>query len=544
MTIHISDWTDLDAVRDDLDGDYELVNDLDSSTAGYSGLGDDWTPIGSPSESFSESFTGTFDGGGHEIRDLVISISRINVGLFGIIGGEVTDLGVVNADVTNTGTDGSESGIFAGRIGGTGAVVERCYATGVVDSSSENDDIGGFCGNSFRTIRDCFVDATVGKAEFQTGGFIGETSGLIERCYAFGSVDAGGGFAGSNGGTIRDSYAAVSGGDDGFVEFGRDETDCYYDTDVGPATTNSDAIGLSTSDMQGLSAGDEMPGLRYVADFSRVVGGDNADADGYPILRRVPVGPQDAAQSAVISDTRIVVNGLSADVVSTADGAVIELTWNDRAANAGYRVYRALGSSATFPDDFTELSTTAPNTDTFQNDDDLLENTYTFRVVAVEDGAESAPTDAVTETIGPPVEGLSASAFDDDGTAVVDLSWTDAVAGSHSFRAYRTTTLDPTFPDDFSVVLAPDANTDAAEDRGVPVEESFVYRLTAVLDGTESAPTAEASAETRPVGPFEISIVSTNSPVGVGAELAVDVEITNQGDFTKETDVAVDLTEQ
>ena len=33
--IEIWDWYDLDAIREDLDGYYFLMNDLDSTTAGY-----------------------------------------------------------------------------------------------------------------------------------------------------------------------------------------------------------------------------------------------------------------------------------------------------------------------------------------------------------------------------------------------------------------------------------------------------------------------------------------------------------------------------
>ena len=39
MPTEISDWNDLT-------GDYVLVNDLDSGTDGYAGIGDDFEPIG------------------------------------------------------------------------------------------------------------------------------------------------------------------------------------------------------------------------------------------------------------------------------------------------------------------------------------------------------------------------------------------------------------------------------------------------------------------------------------------------------------------
>ncbi len=36
--VEISDWTDLDDIRNDTDADYLLVNDLNKSTAGYNAV--------------------------------------------------------------------------------------------------------------------------------------------------------------------------------------------------------------------------------------------------------------------------------------------------------------------------------------------------------------------------------------------------------------------------------------------------------------------------------------------------------------------------
>jgi hypothetical protein len=104
--VEIWDWYDLDAVRNNLGGSYILMKDLDSTTAGYEELasptansGKGWQPIG-----FGDvAFTGTFDGQGHEIRDLFISRPYESfVGLFAVVdeGGIVRNIGVVDADVT------------------------------------------------------------------------------------------------------------------------------------------------------------------------------------------------------------------------------------------------------------------------------------------------------------------------------------------------------------------------------------------------------------------------------------------------------------
>ena len=59
MAVEISDWNDLDNVRNDLSGDYVLVNDLDSETDGYAGIGDDFEPIGFIED---DRFTSEFGG--------------------------------------------------------------------------------------------------------------------------------------------------------------------------------------------------------------------------------------------------------------------------------------------------------------------------------------------------------------------------------------------------------------------------------------------------------------------------------------------------
>ena len=98
----ISDWYDLNNVRNNLSSNFVLMNDLDKNTSGYDELaspsangGKGWKPIG--------IFTGNFDGQGYEIRDLFINRSDEDyVGLFGYVaeGGVIKGVGVVNATVT------------------------------------------------------------------------------------------------------------------------------------------------------------------------------------------------------------------------------------------------------------------------------------------------------------------------------------------------------------------------------------------------------------------------------------------------------------
>jgi len=78
----ITDWHELNEVRDDLSAYYELGNNLDEDTDGYDdyNTGEGWKPIGDS----DNEFNGTFDGQNYIISDLYINRpEEDNVGLFG-----------------------------------------------------------------------------------------------------------------------------------------------------------------------------------------------------------------------------------------------------------------------------------------------------------------------------------------------------------------------------------------------------------------------------------------------------------------------------
>jgi len=127
QNLEIRDWYDLDAIRDNLGGHHTLMNDLDSTTAGYTELagptangGKGWQPIGTclPPSDF-RGLTGALDGQGYEIRDLFINRSDEDlVGLFGVViagafhvGGVVKETGLVNVTVIGNSLVGGLVGI-------------------------------------------------------------------------------------------------------------------------------------------------------------------------------------------------------------------------------------------------------------------------------------------------------------------------------------------------------------------------------------------------------------------------------------------------
>ncbi len=168
QNLEIWDWYDLDDIRNNLAGSYILMNDLDSSTAGYDELasptanqGKGWQPIG--------TFAGTFDGQGYKIRDLFIDRpDENNVGLFGFVGeeGYIEDIGVVNVTVTGNYAVGGLAGCNS-----YGGAVINSYSTGSVTGDRH---IGGLVGvNSWdSTVTDCYSTGSV-AGDMNVGGLVG-----------------------------------------------------------------------------------------------------------------------------------------------------------------------------------------------------------------------------------------------------------------------------------------------------------------------------------------------------------------------------------
>jgi hypothetical protein len=246
--LEIWDWYDLHAVRGNPSGTYVLMNDLDSTTAGYGELagpgadgGEGWLPVGSmiyDTEQLIDPFSGVFDGQGYEIRDLFVNRpSEYGVALFGAVneGGIVQNIGVVDFDVNGGGLASGLVGINSGGtvsnsyatgavtstgnrsyhagclVGGNLGTVSNCHAMGTVTGSQY---VGGLVGGNWDTVSKCYATGTVTGSEY-VGGLIGRSEqGYVSNCYATGSVTgsmAVGGLVGHNeGGSVSNSYASCS----------------------------------------------------------------------------------------------------------------------------------------------------------------------------------------------------------------------------------------------------------------------------------------------------------------------------------------------
>ena len=173
-------------------------------TADIDLTGKNWTPIGT---SFSNKYTGTFDGGGHTIKGLTVTTYDQFVGLFGSIGNAGTVKNVMMEDVQIT--SNRSSGFAGGVAGYSEGTIENCSVSGSVSGTVY---VGGVVGAQIDgSITGCSSSATV-KGTVDVGGVAGQTnsSATLTACYATGNVTieiapkkniAGGGLVGMNAGS-------------------------------------------------------------------------------------------------------------------------------------------------------------------------------------------------------------------------------------------------------------------------------------------------------------------------------------------------------
>ena len=174
-------------------------------TADINLTGKDWTPIGT---NFYNSYTGTFDGGGHTIMGLTVTTNDQYVGLFGRLGkaGTVKNVVMDGIQITCNHRLGYAGGVAGFSWGGT---IENCSVSGSVSGTI---CAGGVVGIQWEaSITGCSSSATV-KGTSYVGGVAGETNAgaTMAACYATGNVTIeidpienirGGGLVGFNAGS-------------------------------------------------------------------------------------------------------------------------------------------------------------------------------------------------------------------------------------------------------------------------------------------------------------------------------------------------------
>jgi hypothetical protein len=203
-------------------------------------------------------FEGAFDGNGLSISNLTI-VGHNSLGLIGKIknGGQVWNLGIVDANVTGT---GDSIGILAGLNSGH---VLNCYSTGLISGS---EHVGGLIGNSNGRVALSCSTATIWGSECVGGLIGGNNNGNIMSCYSTGAVNGNefiGGLVGYNSGdwgNVTVSYCYSTGIVSGYRFVGglvgRGTSDLVvnscWDVETSVLTISAGGNGLTTAEMMDL----------------------------------------------------------------------------------------------------------------------------------------------------------------------------------------------------------------------------------------------------------------------------------------------------
>ena len=270
-----------------------LTDDIDLT-------GKDWTPIGTSS---GNSYTGTFDGGGHTITGLTVTTNDQFVGLFGYLNSAGTVKNVVMEGIQIT--SNHMFGCTGGVVGYSWGTIENCSVSGSVSGTM---CVGGVVGTQWvGSITGCSSSATV-KGMVDVGGVAGQTDlgATLTACYATGNVTieidpikdiAGGGLVGLNGecsllacyaignvtstgsGTGKVDIGGFLGENNSFV------TACYwknnYEQGIGYNKKSTEATKVDGTGVTWQNAVDAMNTALTAVDYQWALG-----TDGLPVLQK------------------------------------------------------------------------------------------------------------------------------------------------------------------------------------------------------------------------------------------------------------------
>jgi len=232
------------------------------------------------------------------------NVSGTGVSVGGLVGDNgVTAGGTISESYATGGVSGGRSvGGLVGFNGGdspgaasagaaglnSGGTIRESYATGGV--SGGGGDQGGLIGVNFGTVKNSYATGDVSGG--RVGGLVGLNEGNLTKSYATGDVSTftvglAGGLVGDNdfGGNVTHSYATgdVSGSSrvGGLVgSNGGNVTESYWDTETtGQSTSAGNGTGLTTSEMTGSAATNNMQGFNFTSTWETVT-----NPDDYPIL--------------------------------------------------------------------------------------------------------------------------------------------------------------------------------------------------------------------------------------------------------------------
>lgn len=193
--IEISTLEELLNVKNDLNANYILVNDIDCGGIAFHSIG----------TSETDAFSGVFDGQGYSITNFSAT-DEMYLGIFGYNTGTIKNLNISNVSIKTVKSYKFEyvhAGLIAGYNTGT---IETCYVNScainvsVTDSGSRNSNclirVGLITGTNYGQILNCIVTGSAetknwelsSKGYIRAGGITGENNGNIENCFVNASI--------------------------------------------------------------------------------------------------------------------------------------------------------------------------------------------------------------------------------------------------------------------------------------------------------------------------------------------------------------------
>ena len=266
---------DLDNMRNNLNGSYVLMNDIDLSTF----KGGEWVPIGSNN---TTSFKGVFDGQGYTIYNLRINneAKKQDLGLFGYISSAnviLKNVALVNVSIVSpASTIDVYAGSLVGRATHSSVIIDNCFSTGTIKTHSVGTyerafsaHVGGLIGHSVGKIRNSYSSCKVeaigsGTPTYECAGGLAGYVVDVQRCYATGDVlvsnmygggmfqNAGalnaGGLLGYSGSVVTESFASGN--------VNSTSNDKYLDANIGGLVGRSESTVISNSYAVGIISAD------------------------------------------------------------------------------------------------------------------------------------------------------------------------------------------------------------------------------------------------------------------------------------------------
>jgi hypothetical protein len=362
---------DLINIKDNLSGSYFMVNNIDLS-------GVEWIPIGTD----TAPFTGTLDGQGFTISNLIITTSQVYVGLFGYNEGTIKNLKLANVDIDVTG--GLSSNIYGGafigynnsnsdlenlntlsgdmlirkrgsNVGYAGGLIGYQNTNRTISNSSNNinitadllDRTGGLVGfGTILTFSNSYNSGSVSGLGY-VGGLLGIGIVTISNSYNIGSVIGSSDFVGGLVGF--GSAAVISNSYNGGSVTGRGYVGGFIGTSgssIGQIPTISNSYNSGSVTGRGYVGG--FIGSSRLSTISNSFNSGSVTGNDYSVGGLVGYGYptiSNSSNSGSISNTSNVTGGLIGSVGSGSYNITIFNSFNSGSVSGGYDVGGLVGTA-------------------------------------------------------------------------------------------------------------------------------------------------------------------------------------------------------